>query len=681
MLDAHTVYPPPGYTSASKLYSSMGTFWTQMFVEQGTLKGYTIAQAEELIQHYYNLVEAVNSFSSSNISIFHREKWYPVRIRKSQLSGLPFKFEDTENTNVAYFGEQPTTDNKYAGQIFKFGNSKYPIDEIYSVPKPENLKQVSCLTNQIINPSSVMFPNIDFLITENTIQFNQNLFNSTQYTKYDLFDISGSPVYFTNSSGDEEIDQEIILWFGAADLDTAQLYKNFGVLFDLSLDSSEFYKKVMDGLIKLYSCGPTVKRLKSIAAAMAGIDIVIDAEELIEDIYELDGLHYICTDKHVYKFSNYYSLLANVKLGATVYAGDILVNAVGYFDNVETKNWWQNHLSPEKLKINGENVVYPHMSMPSWFFLGNYEGALTFKHDYEIVSINENGDIVFPIYGSYRDVQTFHNYINENTIALDSDGHTRRYFNVEALGLTKVSSIVINPLDFIFSNFLKHNTAMLKFNFASFADARNFLSNLHVIRDVLPRHIYFMFFAEFEIPMDHYDSLTGKTKIGLRSASPIVFDTSDVDIVNDTITISSHGLETDDYVVVTLVNKNLPKGLLNFEVYQVEKVSANIFKLVYADQNGRVVSLQSIGAGRITKVTTYSNNADSSNSDGKIIEEPNTTGLQSGLPTRQFYIGNGLDLYSVPDNIECNSSNNDVGLVNDAVTAEYKQSKLLILGF
>ena len=75
------------------LYTSLGSFWVDIFREQNTLRGYTKALAEEIIQRYYDLVEAVNSYSIEDINVFHKVRWQPIIIRKSKFGFANFTFE------------------------------------------------------------------------------------------------------------------------------------------------------------------------------------------------------------------------------------------------------------------------------------------------------------------------------------------------------------------------------------------------------------------------------------------------------------------------------------------------------------------------------------------------------------------------------------------------------------
>jgi hypothetical protein len=94
-------YPANDVTDGNRLYAALGSFWTQIFQERGTLKGYTLAMAEELIQSYYQLVEILNSYSIRDVPVFNLKKWQPLTIKRSEFNSVPLTFQ--KNSAVWFF--------------------------------------------------------------------------------------------------------------------------------------------------------------------------------------------------------------------------------------------------------------------------------------------------------------------------------------------------------------------------------------------------------------------------------------------------------------------------------------------------------------------------------------------------------------------------------------------------
>ena len=151
-------YPYTGQpTNPSFLQQSLGSFWNTIFTEQGTIKGYTIGEAEELIQAYQNLTEVIFSYSIKDINVYHKEIWQPITLQKSLLDFSPFVFQP----NGAVFGPQPSTSEFYANQVFQFGFPKTSTQYIYSYTPPFTVGQFPLITNSVYCPSVYYISGVD----------------------------------------------------------------------------------------------------------------------------------------------------------------------------------------------------------------------------------------------------------------------------------------------------------------------------------------------------------------------------------------------------------------------------------------------------------------------------------------------------------------------------------------
>ncbi len=144
----------------------------------------------------------------------------------------------------------------------------------------------------------------------------------------------------------------------------------------------------------------------------------------------------------------------------------------------------------------GGIAQFPQMGFPNYMFLGNYEEQLVFKNEYELLTTDAEGNITFPIHGSVNDVEKFHLHLNESKTEI-----------AEALGIGVSSALSLNPLDFIFTNFLKNNSALFKFNFKSIQQAQLLTSFFDTIKKVLPKYVYFVFFFDLTLDVETYQYL------------------------------------------------------------------------------------------------------------------------------------------------------------------------------
>jgi hypothetical protein len=496
-------YPSNDATDGNKLYKSLGSFWTQIFQEKGTLKGYTLGMAEELIQSYYTLIEVLNSYSVKDIPIFNLKRWQPITIKKSEFNQVPLSFQK----NSAVFGAQPESDRFYSGKVFRFGFPKNTNNNVFSYKPKLKLKKFNLIANRIINPSIFYLNGVDVIIDEfDVLYFNKNIFESGDIPKATIVGEFGEPITFKNSRGEIVEDEFIILWVYHAELDNTNLYDNFGRLFELNLSSSQSYKDILKGIINLFVSGPTINAIKAIMGAFGSIVPVIEPEEIVEQIYS-DSLHkYVITNKNVYTFKHYQNLLKHVKVGSKVYGGELLIDLVQYYDFLISPQWWQKEISTPKLALS------------SHIFLGNYKHQLFLPNSVELVTLTTQDNLVFPILGRTDDVKEFHKHINkpENKQELK-----------EKLGLSPDSpSVVINPIDFVFTNILKNNTALLKFNFNDPEELAYFFNFLPLIKDYLPPHVYLLFYINLNLPVDVLDNLNTRYSLKDFPNIPLSIDGS-----------------------------------------------------------------------------------------------------------------------------------------------------------
>ena len=355
-------FPSNDATDGNKLYKSLGSFWTQIFQEKGTLKGYTLGMAEELIQSYYALTETLNSYSIKDIPIFNLKRWQPITIKKSEFNQVPLNFQK----NSAVFGAQPESDRFYSGKVFRFGFPKNNNNNVFSYKPKIKLKKFNLLSNRIISPSIFYINGVDVIVDDfDVLYFNKNIFESKEFPKATIVGEHGEPITFKDINGKLVEDEFIIIWAYHAELDNSNLYDNFGRIFELNLPSSQSYKDILKGIINLFVSGPTIHAIRSIMAAFGGVVPVIEPEEVVEQIYSDNLNKYVITDKNVYTFKTYQNLLKRITVGSTVYGGEILIDLVQYYDFLITPQWWQKEISTPKLALS------------SHIFLGNY------KHHYQ----------------------------------------------------------------------------------------------------------------------------------------------------------------------------------------------------------------------------------------------------------------------------------------------------------
>lgn len=468
------------------LYQSLGSFWSQLFRDQDTLKGYTKALAQEITQRYYDLVEAVNSFSVEDVPVFHKEKWLPIFIYKSKFNKEAFVYEEDN----AVYGVQPA--GFFSGSVFKYGEPKTALNNVFACDVDNNLKEFGVLADGILDPQNVFVYGTDVILNFGTLYFKTNIFTDTSIPRANVINENGIKVTFIDSTGNSNDEELIVLWAYNAAIDKQILFNSFGNIYKVHLDNNEFYKKVLNSVVDLNIDGPTVNNIKGITAAFLDIPTVRNSVEVVENIFTTTAANFVVTDKQCYKFASNHNIRTSLKKGDNVYVGDILVDAVDFFDNVSlSTGWWKPaSILPDKLALSQH------------IFNGDYLNQLMFSGELELVSLNGNGDIVFPVEGNPEDVATFNAYLNRPE---------SKTIIKEKLGLVNAADTYpLIPIDFIVNNFLKNNAALLSIKFQSDIGSR--LTNMiPLVRKLIPAYVYLVVKIDLDIPTESYSRLDEET--------------------------------------------------------------------------------------------------------------------------------------------------------------------------
>lgn len=462
----YSEYQNNKYTKGDALYRSLGSFWTQVFQERLTIKGYSFGLAQELIQSYYELVETVNRYSVHTCPVFEKTRWHPIIIKSSEFNKVPFVFEE----DGAVFGAQPESDIFFADVIFKFGLPKSPTDEVFVYNLTDNTKEIFVLSNRILSPSYLLFEGADIFVDETRLFFNKNPFLSDLVPKVPIIDENGV-----------QTDEYIILWGLNTNLDASYLHQSYGYIFDFQIQNDQFYKDVLIAIMNLYSGGPEVGSLLSILGALLGVTPVIESEETVVDIFNDVNHQLVITDKNVYKFNLTFDLRSEVAIGKTFESGYLFVDLFDFYDSIIQK-WW-NKLG--KIPVGFNRYV----------FIGNYEGQLFFKNDFLPLSMDFDGVLRFPVQASLNDVEEFNSILNANDAG-------------DYLDILPGQVKLINPVDFIFTNIIGQNVVALVLNFNSQVDVNRFIYLFPFFQEHIPKHLYLVAFLSFDVDNETYDNLS-----------------------------------------------------------------------------------------------------------------------------------------------------------------------------
>jgi hypothetical protein len=480
-----------------------------VFKDKKVLQGYTTAFAEELIQQQYDLMQVLRQYSVKEIDLFSKVKWKPIQIKKSEFNKAPFIFQEAG----AVFGKQPSSDPFYADSLFRFGYPKETDGKsIFSFAPNFKLSKFGAIANRVISPSLLLLPGVNIAINNDVLYFNVDLFDNEYVPKAAILNDIGEPVVYTDLEGKKHEDQLIVLWMYLAEIDEQALYKNFGVLFDVKLNTSQSYKDLLAALMNLSVEGGTISALAQAFAAISNAPMIIESAEIVEDIYELDAYKYLITDKNTYRIKSEQEFIPEISLGDSLESGKILIDSIKIVDTVLSQNWWNKEIKANKL------------AFPSYVFAANIKYQLFFENDIRLVTYYGNPaeasstyKINFPVLGRPREVKAFQNYINkpENKLEL-----------VNKLGLQLNKGMPINPMEYAFVNMFKNNTLLLKVDFYTEKQLNDFFLYLPLFIPYIPAHMHLLVYATLKLNVDVISNLNNGLRIPGAGDRPFSLDGS-----------------------------------------------------------------------------------------------------------------------------------------------------------
>lgn len=611
------------------LYYSLGSFWTDVFKDKETIKGYSKGMAEEMVQRYYDLVETINSYSVEDINIYHKQKWQPLYIYKSRFGAIPFVFEK----DGAVFGPQPAEDPYYSGRTFNFGGKKTPAAEVFLYKTENSLKEFGAIVEQILNPKVLYTYSTDVILEDGVLFFNKNIFENSLIPRVTVVDEFGKKVTYTNDNGDILDEELIILWICNASIDTEYLYKSFGSIFGLKLQSGVAFKEILNQLVNLYIDGPTIKSMLAVCAAFLLTPVSLENDEVVEQYIVADDFKYIITDKRVYKFATKFNLAKDVVVGNTLKAGTSLTDALLYLDNPKViSGWWK-----------GSNILDSKLALSQYLFNGPYMNQLIFSNSLELVTLNAQGDIVFPVEGSPKDVELFQKYINEPV----NQQTIKDTFN-----LTNPGDIYpLIPVDFVMENFLKLNAAILSIKFDS-TMGEELTILLPLLKNALPPYVYLITKLSLSLETENYDKLNNSSSITIGNNPP---ETVNSDGSNEDGLIEK--IAPDNYKNVKNRLFELSRGVPIDIVSEYEYVYFNRYLSEYMTTYIDFTACDSMTRGELfpgaarPDITFTSTGMNHVENNGIEIYVATTPGIPNASPTA-YYSFPTLQIYLPTDNNE-----------------------------
>lgn len=339
----------------NRLYEWIGSFWSKVYTDPNFIKHIQVGRSLRVAQLYLGFLENLKLMDRHNAPVFHRERWQPIVIRKSQ--------KDTGSLNVLKFGDNHAVlggegwpqDEVYPdGIVFKLGrDTEFRGLEVY--PFEGSLDSVhTCIVDNIISPNVILRKGVDFIVDQNSIAIVSDLSpfaENSPFPKFDILDISDDP--------DHDTDQETVLW--ACDTLTDEDFVNnyLGYVTGVAVDTTELGKNIVNAYWDMLNYA-SPECLSVLVATLCGVPYVKTDGEVIQQVQEKA----VITDRNVYRFDYTPAYRGKIAVGAVLHRGELLdmaVKILPFVSNVTAINTYLQSVEKETYEVKD---VLPVVMVP-----------------------------------------------------------------------------------------------------------------------------------------------------------------------------------------------------------------------------------------------------------------------------------------------------------------------------
>jgi len=482
-------YPENDLDQGRRLLRQLGSFWSEIFGDREVLRTHLRSSAQEQAQVQLAFTEAVASVSRFTVPVFHREDWHLLTFLRSQAEDTPSIYRSGD---LVYGPQDGTVVNRPEGFVQAYGGTDVPGQ--VRLPLPDDLADIKTnLQNVLLDPSRVLVKGLDFDIRQRVggriIRFREDPFEDDLIPRRDIVDEDGNVV-----------DTEIALWAYQGDFDLDHIYTHFGYAIGLKLESSQFYKDLLNAVWDAFVLGFSRAGMEGFLSAMAGAPIVLNPRETVEVVRDEGDAKLIVTDTNVYRAAP--GATVTVSVGDELTAGTSLTDAF------------------ELIELGGHAPslgALPALALSKNFLSGGYFAELMLqnaKAELEFRGLDDDGKafVCFEVTGFPGDIDRFWELAQQR--GKDAGATLAELLDTREnpAGQPGESDLPaeVNPLDFVLDNIMKNNLFVMRVRTGSFDEDAPGLRVFRLLRDVIPPHTTYVVFVELVPAQETVDlSVTG----------------------------------------------------------------------------------------------------------------------------------------------------------------------------
>ena len=306
-------------SSANTLFSWLGSFWTDVYEDDGLVRNLQAARAIRMCQSYLDALEAAKLVDRANAPVFHRERWFPIIVRKSHRNSGKSTVLKLGSEKDAVLGEQPSGVFP-EGTVFKLGSSNYKFSDIVVYPLDRSVVKIaSCIVDNIAKPSVVLKAGSEFSVIDGCLVLPSEMDpfgDNPRFFRYEL-----------NEPGTGE-DEESVLWACDTFIDKDYVSGHLGYAMNLDASSTEQFKRIVNAAWNVVSEGAAPKLVENLVASLCGVPVVSSDNERVVAVLDTDDGWQVVTDREVYNLPYGAVPARSVEAGAVLNRFDMLDDSV-----------------------------------------------------------------------------------------------------------------------------------------------------------------------------------------------------------------------------------------------------------------------------------------------------------------------------------------------------------------
>ena len=494
-----SVPPEAGSSMAITLFKWLGSFWRNIYEDENFAKNIQGARAIRAAQLYLDILEASGLKDRTNSPVFHRERWYPIIVRKSSRNTSASTALKLGSKDEARLGDQNPGDDESniypKGTVFRLGGREYSFKDIVVYPVSSDVKKLpACIVDNIAEPKVVLHSNTDFLLMDGVLAMSSRFDPFRDDSPFPKFELD--PV-----DPDGPVDFETVLWASDAMFDKDLVYGHLGYAIGLPTESTDLYKRVVNAVWNTVSDGAAPRMLKALLAAICGVPTVRNEKEKVERVLRLkDGIQ-VVTDMEVYTLNPESELRPSVKPGAVLEMFDTLESSVKIYPYVTDTNKLQGYT---EFADRFESDV-PVIDLPPAFFRSGVDDGFSVGWDERDIvchGFDKNGNprLSFRLEGSEMDNDVFWGDVwstyEEMGTSMEScfDGYLDDTLYADGKTVGRIS-----PIKFFLRHLVGANTLIITIRTDTIADDAPLYDPkfFATVRECIPSYVR-LFFIEHE---------------------------------------------------------------------------------------------------------------------------------------------------------------------------------------